>query len=47
MQNAYKEYMKTIAKLLGGPVESDKKMMEVYEFEAKLAEVQCYQGDYR
>ena len=31
--------MKTVAKLLNGSADSDKKMMEVYEFEAKLAEV--------
>ena len=39
VQEAYKTYMKKIAKYLGGGADSDEQMMEVYEFETKLATV--------
>ena len=39
VQEAYKTYMKKIAKYLGGGADSDEQMMEVYEFETKLAMV--------
>jgi len=34
--------MKDVAKILGGKNDSDAQMMEVYEFEAKLARVCSY-----
>lgn len=37
VQEAYKTYMKKIAKYLGGGPDSDEQMMKVYEFETKLA----------
>ena len=36
---AYKTYMKTIARLLGGGYDSEQKMMHIYDFEADLAGV--------
>ncbi|KAJ7382376.1 hypothetical protein OS493_035437 [Desmophyllum pertusum] len=37
VREAYKTYMKTIAKYLGGGSDSDEQMMKVFEFESKLA----------
>lgn len=37
VREAYKTYMKKIAKLLGGGPDSDEQMMKVYELEAQLA----------
>ena len=31
--------MKTIARLLGGGADADRKMMEIYDFENKIAQV--------
>ena len=42
VREAYKTYMKKIAKYLGGGPDSDEQMMKVYEFETKLAMV-CQQ----
>lgn len=39
VREAYKTYMKTIAKYLGGGSDSDEQMMKVFEFESKLAMV--------
>lgn len=39
VREAYKTYMKRIAKLLGGGPGSDEKMMKVFEFETQLAMV--------
>lgn len=39
VREAYKTYMKKIAKYLGGGPDSDEQMMKVYEFETKLAMV--------
>ena len=41
VREAYKTYMKTIAKLLGGGSFSDSKMDAIYDFESGIAEV-CY-----
>lgn len=41
VREAYKTYMKTIAKLLGGGRLSDFKMDAIYEFESSIAEVCC------
>ena len=41
VRTAYKTYMKTIAKLLGGGPSSDYKMDAIYDFERSIAEV-CY-----
>ncbi|KAK3702463.1 hypothetical protein QZH41_020110, partial [Actinostola sp. cb2023] len=40
VRKAYKQYMKDVAKLLGGKNDSDVLMMQVYEFEAKLAMIE-------
>ena len=37
VRDAYKTYMKKIAKLLGGGPDSDEQMMKVFEFETKVA----------
>ena len=42
VREAYKTYMKKIAKLLGGGPDSDEQMMKVYELEAQLAVVSKY-----
>ena len=39
VREAYKTYMKKIAKLLGGGPDSDEQMMKVFEFETKVAMV--------
>lgn len=39
VREAYKTYMKRIAKLLGGGPDCDEKMMKVFEFETQLATV--------
>lgn len=39
VREAYKTYMKKIAKYLGGGPDSDEQMMKVFEFETKVAMV--------
>lgn len=39
VRDAYKTYMKKIAKLLGGGPNSDEQMMKVFDFETKVAMV--------
>ena len=39
IRDAYKTYMKKVAKLLGGGPDSDEQMMKVFELETKLATV--------
>ena len=41
-RTAYKDYMKSIARLLGGGHDSHAKMMKIYDFEQKLAMVGLY-----
>ncbi|XP_078346187.1 endothelin-converting enzyme 1-like isoform X2 [Oculina patagonica] len=38
VREAYKTYMKTIARLLGGGFYSDQKMMDIYDFEDSIAQ---------
>lgn len=38
VRKAYKTYMKTIARLLGGGTDSDRKMMDIYDFESKIVQ---------
>lgn len=38
VQQAYKTYMKTIARLLGGGIDSEYKMMDIYNFEDSIAQ---------
>ena len=45
IRTAYQTYMKKIAKLLGGGFNSDAKMMEIYNFEKKLAQVRKRQTE--
>ena len=45
IRTAYQTYMKKIAKLLGGGFNSDAKMMEIYNFEKKLAQVRRRQTE--
>ena len=44
IQHAYKTYMTTIARLLGGGSDSEKKMMRIYNFERDLASVSHVSG---
>ena len=44
IQHAYKTYMTTIARLLGGGSDSEKKMMRIYNFERDLAIVSYGSG---
>ena len=44
IQHAYKTYMRTIARLLGGGSDSEKKMMRIYNFERDLAIVSYGSG---
>ena len=44
IQQAYKTYMRTIARLLGGGSDSEKKMMRIYNFERDLAIVSYGSG---
>ena len=44
IQHAYKTYMRTIARLLGGGSDSEKKMMRIYNFERDLASVSHVSG---
>lgn len=39
VRDAYKTYMKKVAKLLGGGPDSDEQMMKVFELERQLAVV--------
>ena len=39
IQHAYKTYMRTIARLLGGGSDSEKKMMRIYNLERDIASV--------
>ena len=39
VRDAYKTYMKKVAKLLGGGPDSDEQMMKVFELERQLAMV--------
>ena len=39
MQEAYKTYMKAVARLLGGSWPAEERMMEIYAFEKRLAKV--------
>ena len=39
VRDAYKTYMKKVAKLLGGGPDSDEQMMKVFELERQLAGV--------
>ena len=39
VRDAYKTYMKKVAKLLGGGPDSDEQMMKVFELERQLATV--------
>ena len=38
-REAYKKYMKKIAKFLGGGPDSDEEMMKVFDLETELAKV--------
>ena len=44
IQHAYKTYMRTIARLLGGGSDLEKKMMRIYNFERDLAIVSYGSG---
>ena len=39
VREAYKTYMKKVAKLLGGGPDSDEQMMKVFDLEMQLAQV--------
>ena len=43
VRDAYKTYMKKVAKLLGGGPDSDEQMMKVFELETQLATVSIQQ----